>query len=130
MMKKIVNIDLDEFEEWVEESTRHIPYNDEVDGFNDGLQAALRYLQYNYNESILTKEEKMLCSLIGRGYIVRYKDNRLFWSDTKPVKDEYDMWNFKDCKEFHSISLGMYPNCKFDFITWEDKEPWEVEVYD
>lgn len=133
MIKKIVNIDLDEFEEWVKELTCHVPYNDEIDGFNNGLQEALEYLQDEYNANMckyLTKEEKMLCSLIGRGYIVRYKDNRLFWSNTKPVKDRYNMWNFKNCKEFHSISLGMYPNCKFDFIKWEDKEPWEVKVDD
>lgn len=24
----------------------------------------------------------------------------------------------------------LFPQCKFDFIKWEDKEPWEVKVND
>lgn len=101
---------------------------------NDPTQCWDKRLEFLYQEhkepAVLTDDEKALCKLLGRGWIVRYKDNRLFWSNTKPVKDRYNMWNFKNCKEFHSISLGMYPNCKFDFIKWEDKEPWEVKVDD
>lgn len=97
----------------------------------DCNKVKMEWLYQEHKEPIvLTEDEKSLCKLLDRGYIVRYKDNRLFWSDIKPIKDEYDMWNFKDCKEFHNISLGMYPNCKFDFIKWEDEEPWEVKIDD
>lgn len=41
MKKKIVEVDLEEFAGWVQEFEADVPYSDETDGFNDGLNQAL-----------------------------------------------------------------------------------------
>lgn len=50
MKKKIVEVDLEEFAGWVQESLVHIPYNDEADGINEGLETALEWLEELYDE--------------------------------------------------------------------------------
>lgn len=89
----------------------------------------VKWLYQEHKEPIvLTDDEKTLCNLLGRGWIVRDKDDCLHWHERKPYKG--------DCKwiqtrQSRRVNIGgIFPQCKFDFIKWEDEEPWEVKVDD
>lgn len=91
-------------------------------------EAKLKWLYQEHKEPvILTEDEKSLCKLFGRGWIVRDKDGNLYWYETKPEKKNLSTW-FASSRR---MCTGMvFPQCKFDFIKWEDEEPWEVKVDD
>ena len=89
----------------------------------------MKWLYQEYKEPIvLTDDEKSLCKLLGRGWIVRDKDDCLHWHERKPYKC--------DCKwiqtrQSRRVNIGgIFSQCKFDFIKWEDEEPWEVKIDD
>lgn len=71
---------------------------------------------------VLTEDEKSLCKLLGRGWIARNEDNRLRWFDAN-IAIPNTVSNVID------LTLG-FPQCRFDFIKWEDEEPWDVKVND
>lgn len=90
----------------------------------------VKWLYQEYKEPVvLTDDEKELCKLLGRGWIARDANNTLWWYENKPREKNGRAWcNPKDtlCTMTHKI----FPQCKFDFIKWEDEEPWEVKVDD
>lgn len=88
----------------------------------------IKWLYQEYKEPVvLTEDEKSLCKLLGRGWIVRDKDGNLYWYETKPEKKNLSTW-FASSRR---MCTGMvFPQCKFDFIKWEDEEPWGVKVDD
>lgn len=90
--------------------------------------AKVRWLYQEHKELVLlTDDEKVLCKLLGRGWIARDKNGNLYWYLNKPNKTGID-WMEQNL-EYISIST-VFPQCKFNFITWEDEEPWEVKVND
>lgn len=92
------------------------------------MEAKVKWLYQEHKEPVvLTEDEKALCKLFGRGWIVRDKDGNLYWYETKPEKKNLSTW-FASSRR---MCTGMvFPQCKFDFIKWEDEEPWEVKVDD
>lgn len=85
--------------------------------------AKVKWLYQEHKEPIvLTEDEKSLCKLLGRGWIARNEDNRLRWFDAN-IAIPNTVSNVID------LTLG-FPQCRFDFIKWEDEEPWEVKVND
>lgn len=74
----------------------------------------------------LTKKERLFCELVEKGYIARDDGDYLYVYKNKPHKNEF-MWDGAD--EFYCdlSELEDLVTLKFDFIKWEDKEPWLVE---
>lgn len=75
----------------------------------------------------LTKKERTFCELFEKGYLARDNDgDDLYLFKNKPHKREYfwdvDGYDFINLYEFKDIAT-----LKFDFIKWEDEEPWSVE---
>lgn len=91
----------------------------------------LEWLYQEYKEPVvLTEDEKSLCKLLGRGWIARDKDNSLWWYKNRP-KDKLDECWWCIPNSTINIKISKYfPQCKFEFIKWEDKKPWEVKVDD
>lgn len=92
-------------------------------------EAKVKWLYQEHKEPIvLTEDEKSLCKLLGKGWIARDEYDYLHWYDHKPYKG--------DCKwiqtrQSRRVNIGgIFPQCKFEFIKWEDEEPWEVKVND
>lgn len=92
-----------------------------------GQDKIIEFLYQEHEERIaLTEDEQMLCSLLGRGWIARDKNGNLYWYEKKPTKD------FDDYQWCSSGEAGVFKitkaflQCKFNFIQWKDKEPWEV----
>lgn len=83
----------------------------------------------------LTDREINLCKLVfkSEGYITRDENGKLYWFVNKPTKDiSSGEWInstviIDDDKYLVNLS-DLYPECEFNFIKWEDKEPWEVSV--
>lgn len=89
-------------------------------------KAKVKWLYQDYKEPVvLTNDEKALCRLLSRGWIARDKDEELFWHSTIPTKTNMD-WLGKN-SAYMSI-YTIFPQCKFNFIKWEDDEPWEVKI--
>ena len=74
----------------------------------------------------LTKQEHGFCVAVGEGYIARDKNKKLFYYHRKPIK--YDKgWSVVDLfRRWYEVKV-VSPHLKFDFIKWEDEEPWSVE---
>ena len=87
----------------------------------------VKWLYQEYKEPVvLTDDEKALCKLLGRGWIARDRDNNLYWYETKPKKKNLSEWLASS-----KMCIGMvFPQCKFEFIKWEDEEPWRVQIDD
>lgn len=68
----------------------------------------------------LTEQEWHYCMSAQTGWIARDKNRRVFVYNKKPKKNEAN-WGING--DFYSVS----PNLSFDFIEWEDDEPWAVE---
>lgn len=93
----------------------------------------IRFLYEEYEKSIrLTDDEKALCKLFSRGWIARDKDDSLYWYENKPGEKSNQNWMFYNglCNGLSLRLNKIFPQCKFDFIKWEDEEPWEVKVDD
>ena len=89
----------------------------------------IEWLYQEYKEPVvLTDDEQALCKLLGRGWIARDKNDNLYWYDHKPDR-YYNTW--MQTSQLRCKYLGdIFSQCKFDFIKWEDEEPWEVKVDD
>lgn len=89
--------------------------------------AKVRWLYQEHKEPIvLTEDEKALCKLLGRGWIARDNDDNLYWYEIKPKKKNFSAWLASS-----RMCIGIvFSQCKFNFIKWEDEEPWEVKVND
>lgn len=92
----------------------------------------VKWLYQEYKEPVvLTDDEKELCKLLGRGWIARDKNGDLYWYGIKPKEKSLSKWLSSSIKMNELMFIGMvFPQCKFDFIKWEDEEPWEVKVDD
>lgn len=73
----------------------------------------------------LTDAERSLCKLLQDGYIARDKSETLYYHKIKPYKN-LNAWGIKD-EQWLNISKN-FPQCKFEFIKWEDKEPWRISL--
>lgn len=67
----------------------------------------------------LTKRERAFCEYAQGGYIARDDSGQLFHTTEQPIKEGY-VWGTSD--RYEPIEYA-----DFDFITWEDEEPWAVE---
>lgn len=79
------------------------------------------YAKCNERNLKLTKREWHLCKAIETGWIARNESGVLYRFEEKPRKSG-DIW-------FHPgiiLSLRIVPDC-FEFIQWQDEEPWSVE---
>lgn len=91
--------------------------------------AKVKWLYQEHKEPIvLTEDEKALCNILRTGFIARNKDGRLFWFQHKPTHKSESKWF--TISGNRAILNTAFPYCKFDFIKWEDEEPWEVKVND
>jgi hypothetical protein len=75
----------------------------------------------------LNKFEKALCESLQKGWFARDKaDNFWYLYDHKPKKDK-DVWRSIGKTITQQIRMvDASPKIKFDFIKWEDEEPWSV----
>lgn len=90
----------------------------------------MKWLYQEHKEPIvLTDDEKSLCKLLGKGWIARDVNDTLRWYENKPKQKFNNNWCIPDSSAFIEISICC-PQCKFDFIKWEDEEPWKVKVDD
>nr|DAU82068.1 MAG TPA: hypothetical protein [Caudoviricetes sp.] len=98
-------------------------------GMNCCTIARIEFLYQEHKGPIrLTADEKILCKMINRGWIARDSDGKLWWYENKPTRGTVGAWIARGCSAAN-IS-GAFPQCKFEFIKWEDDEPWEVQVND
>ena len=75
----------------------------------------------------LTKKERQFCELIEVGYIARDSNEQIFHFKNKPIK-RCKYWK-EETNEYSTTNLRILlgSNDYFDFIKWEDKEPWSIE---
>lgn len=74
----------------------------------------------------LTKKERSLCELYETGYISRDCNGDIGWYIDKPGKESDQRWTC--CKGWDNFNqMGYSKNINFDFIKWEDEEPWSIE---
>lgn len=92
----------------------------------------INFLYKEHKEPVvLTDDEKALCKLLGRGWIARDKNDTLWWyQDSPPTKQTNDGNTWHNIGGLCTMIHKLFPQCKFDFIKWEDDEPWEVKVDD
>lgn len=86
-------------------------------------------IKWLYEEHIekpkLTKNERTFLEMANFKYVAREEDGYIYAFYSKPKKDlEFGLWESKE--ELWSID-GLFKDCKFSFIKWEDEEPWSVE---
>lgn len=75
----------------------------------------------------LTKKERKFCEVFNGKtpiYIAKDKTGDLFIYNYKPYKNEVEGCWFNDCSMF---PLDCLSEVWFDFISFEDEEPWSVE---
>lgn len=90
--------------------------------------AKTKWLYEDYKKDVrLTADEKVLCRLMGKGWLYRENDigKSVCWTSIKPIK--------KDGYWFSPISVNLtnaFPTCKFEDINIDDLEPWEVKIND
>ncbi len=94
---------------------------------DDCASCRIKFLYQDYKEPIvLTDDEKALCKLLGRGWIARDKNGDLYWHFANPLKTSM-YWGSKNAEYIPILPIHtIFPQCKFEFIKWEDEEPWEV----
>lgn len=100
------------------------------------VPCSVKRTKWLYEECIdrpkLTKHERKFCELFeGKGYyIARDKDDDLFGYTSKPIKNAISQWvgnNYGKEDWFNINGVLKYADIKFDFIKWEDKEPWSID---
>ena len=73
----------------------------------------------------ITSNEKKFLEILDFEYITRDKTGALCGHEKKPVKDKC-IW-LENGKVWSFIYNNDFKNVKFDFVQWEDDEPWAVE---
>lgn len=91
-------------------------------------EATMRWAESEYVEkkpTITSREKNFLDALLllSNYYIARDKDNSLYVYYDKPIRGEKLWISDYSC---HNPPKDMYGSM-FDFIKWEDEEPWSVE---
>lgn len=91
------------------------------------MASFIKWLTEEFHEKKkLTKKQRLLCEILGSGWIIRGAANNLHYFSQKPQKrNEY--WVINDVKTFksHIINTDILPD--FPFIKWEDEEPYSVK---
>lgn len=94
------------------------------------IQCSVKRIIWLYEEYIecpkLTKQERKFCELFeGKGYyIARDENGGCFGYTAKPDKNKERTWH----GDWFSINGVLeYANIEFDFVKWEDEEPWAID---
>ena len=84
-----------------------------------------KWLYEEYIEKpTLTPNERKFCEITAYKYLAREEGGRLFAYDIKPVKRD-GVWHSGLSNML--VADRRFKGCDFDFIKWEDDEPWAVE---
>ena len=70
----------------------------------------------------LTKRERKLCEALETGWIAANKSGNVYWYSNLPVK-LYTMYQIRGGDSIRISGAGF----QFDFIDFDDEEPWMVE---
>lgn len=82
-----------------------------------------KWLYSDYKEPVvLTDDEQKLCELLSEGWIARDENGDVYFYVFKPRKG-VNMW----LEGVGTNITGLFPQCKFEFIKWEDEEPYSVK---
>lgn len=94
------------------------------DKANMGCHA--KFIKWLYQEHVeLTEEEHALCVALKDGYIARGRSGRLVLFTDKPTKnEELGAWV---TNAIRTSILYHFPHLKFNFIKWEDEEPYSID---
>ena len=99
----------------------------------DGRLCSAKRLDWLYAEYIekpvLNKYEKAFCEAVQTGWIARDKSGAIYWHRDKPSKDLRDeTWYARGSAGFKIGSSVGYanPEIRFDFMKWEDANPWSI----
>ena len=78
-------------------------------------------IRWMYAEALptLTRRERAFCEYVCSGYIARDMSGDLYWHSYKPEKFE-NFWSTPE--DFDRVEYA-----DFEFIKWEDEEPWSVK---
>lgn len=104
----------------------------------------LCWLYEEYKESpVLNVDERRFCKALKHGWIARGRSGNIahVYKD-KPVRmeseDGFVWWHSTSenaitdannvVEDFYEVPLGINENLKFDFIKWDDEEPWSIEA--
>lgn len=95
-------------------------------GFNGDKPCFVTRMNWFYEEYLekpkLTKRERQFVEVMGEDmHIARDKSGTLYLCTTKPYKEQFTWGNTV------FIKMERFNNLEFDFIKWEDKEPWSTE---
>lgn len=104
--------------------------------FNDFTgEKSCRTKRYEWSESeyvekkptITSKEKNFLDALLPNfKYIARDSNDRLYIYGKKPIReDKSEAW-VPDNSNSYCVTRDIFGNM-FDFIKWEDEEPWSIE---
>lgn len=103
--------------------------------FNDiGCRESCKDKLYKWSESeyvekptITSREKNFLDPLLSNcKYIARDINNDLYIYYNKPRRNSMNESWITDDSNYFYVSRDMYGNM-FDFIKWEDEEPWSIE---
>lgn len=94
----------------------------ECGGLDNCKEKIKKWMNSEYIEGPkLTQKERQFCELVKTtGWIARNESGHLCLHSIKPIKSSVWLTN-------ESIIIDMYFGLDFDFIKWEDEEPWLVE---
>lgn len=104
----------------------------------------VNWLYEEYKESpVLNVDERRFCKALKHGWIARGRSGNIahVYKD-KPVRmeseDGFVWWHSTSenaitdannvVEDFYEVPLGINENLKFDFIKWDDEEPWSIEA--
>ena len=98
---------------------------------NPCCSCSCELLEWLYSEHVekpkLNKYEKNFLELLGTGWIAKDQNLGLYMYAERPVKT-YTTWDSKFGADINFNKIRKFnPQIKFDFIKWEDEEPWSVE---
>lgn len=71
----------------------------------------------------LTKAERAFCEATQKGFIAKDMDGLLCLYRIKPTKGR----NAWECMLADCIRISSFFETKFEFIKWDDAEPWSIE---
>lgn len=100
---------------------------DDYGSYCDG-NSLYRWAESEFVEkhTIRSKEKKFLDALLPKwNYIARDSNTNLYIYPIKPTRLG-KRWMLKNDYYFYKIAKDVYGNM-FDFIKWEDEEPWSIE---
>ena len=81
--------------------------------------------EYVEKPTITSREKKFLDMLLPEcKYIARDRSNEIYVYNEKPTRTDCDWYSNDGTLDY--ISTNLFGNM-FDFIRWEDKEPWCIE---